>query len=541
MRSLVLPTLAFALATASEVPGTYHENATDYATALRAHLLNGYDKHVPPKSNRSAYGTSGGFTNTGTDVRMQIKFFKVQTVDAHEGSMKIKVWLRMYWEDRRLSWDPSDYGGLEYTQFWADISPGSSSYEIWLPDVQPYNSMSAIASTLDPTYLKVDYRGDIFYSRPGTLEVMCKFSGLSRFPYDRLKCPMDWGGWGMSGMQQGIVLHDGGYVNGYENEFAAGASYQEHTITDISVRVRAGTYDASFGAEPWPIVSYVVTLQRAHLFYTLVIILPTMLITLLSFAVFWSDPSAADSLGYGVNIIVVSVLMQVVVITYLPVCGEILWIDLFLIINVMFCVISLAESIFTMMLTYNDGSRLLFTCLAPVELKRRVLKSLRKEAEDGGPPPSSPEGQQPSGEATPSFKRLMRSRSAKTTAQIDANIAIDESVAGLLYRKMADERGVTAEAESAAGGLSAASVLAKQLAEERHDDGDTTARMRRASAAANISLSLGPEGQGQGSAHGVAAAAAAARPSRSATPMESEDLHKLAFYESLFFVADENM
>ena len=68
---------------------------------------------------------------------MQVKFFKIQSLDAHEGSLKIKIWLRLYWQDKRLAWNKDDYGGLEDTQFWADPSPGSSGSEIWMPDVQP--------------------------------------------------------------------------------------------------------------------------------------------------------------------------------------------------------------------------------------------------------------------------------------------------------------------------------------------------------------------------------------------------------------------
>ena len=71
--------------------------------------------------------------------------------------------------------------------------------------------MHGIVHTLEPAYAMVSHTGRVFLSRPGSLEVMCKFSGLVAFPFDQLKCSMEFGGWGFSGGQQGIELYNGGY------------------------------------------------------------------------------------------------------------------------------------------------------------------------------------------------------------------------------------------------------------------------------------------------------------------------------------------
>jgi hypothetical protein len=43
-----------------------------------------------------------------------------------------------------------------------------------------------------------------------------------------------------------------------------------------------------------------------------------LLVTLLSFAVFWSDTASSDALSYGVTIIVVNLLLNVVLVGALP-------------------------------------------------------------------------------------------------------------------------------------------------------------------------------------------------------------------------------
>ena len=58
------------------------------------------------------------------------------------------------------------------------------------------------------------------------------------------------------------------------------------------------------------------------------------------------------------------VLSNVVLVEILPVCGELLWVDLFAIVNTVFCCISLFQSAFSIMLEGYDGDHLVYTFLA---------------------------------------------------------------------------------------------------------------------------------------------------------------------------------
>ena len=122
---------------------------TPESTALRAALMSGYDKHVPASSNRSALHNVD-YSQAGTDIEMQLRFFKVESVRPSHGDMRLKIWMRCYWQDDRLRWDPAAYNGLEYTMFWVDPTPTGSSSEIWVPDIQPYNAIHGTVSTLEP-------------------------------------------------------------------------------------------------------------------------------------------------------------------------------------------------------------------------------------------------------------------------------------------------------------------------------------------------------------------------------------------------------
>ena len=72
---------------------------TAWASKLRDDLIgddSGYDKVVPPRSDGRSAGDGGWFADefsaAGTVVGLQIRFFKVESVKASEGAMRLKVW-----------------------------------------------------------------------------------------------------------------------------------------------------------------------------------------------------------------------------------------------------------------------------------------------------------------------------------------------------------------------------------------------------------------------------------------------------------------
>ena len=73
-----------------QMSGSYAKSFSHHATALRGHLLSGYDKSVPPPSDRT-----NDYSRAGVDVAMQLRFFKVESVMAANGRMTLKVWMRL--------------------------------------------------------------------------------------------------------------------------------------------------------------------------------------------------------------------------------------------------------------------------------------------------------------------------------------------------------------------------------------------------------------------------------------------------------------
>lgn len=71
---------------------------------LRAHILNQgskIDSIVPPPQD---------VDGVGLPVKMQIRVFKIISVDMPTATMRLQVWRRMKWKDTRLAWNETEFG-----------------------------------------------------------------------------------------------------------------------------------------------------------------------------------------------------------------------------------------------------------------------------------------------------------------------------------------------------------------------------------------------------------------------------------------------
>lgn len=208
---------------------TYSPAFTAQSTNLRAHLLgNGYDSRVAPTSLREP-GKSNVTSLAGTDVSVNLRVFRLDTVSLADGVLNLRVWMRLAWTDLRLAWDPDDFGGLRQVYFVAADVAAVEGGEIWTPDVSAWNAQTGIAQTLESSLALVSHTGEVYWSRPGSLVALCKFSDIISFPFDRPSCTVEIGGYMLSGAYQGLTAGTADFTPDGALELAAGTSYAECT------------------------------------------------------------------------------------------------------------------------------------------------------------------------------------------------------------------------------------------------------------------------------------------------------------------------
>lgn len=147
----------------------------------------------------------------------------------------------MWWTDLRLSWDPAQYGGITELSFFAAGYALPEETDIWVPDVQPFSSVEGLSSQFDASMAVVNSEGRVWWSRPGNLHLMCRFSGLVAFPYDTFSCPLEVGGWANSGRVQGLSSADTsvtsrpGCADYDHSEESSQPSYQEVKLAPLAL------------------------------------------------------------------------------------------------------------------------------------------------------------------------------------------------------------------------------------------------------------------------------------------------------------------
>eukprot|EP00964_Phaeocystis_antarctica_P082235 scaffold51563_cov63-Phaeocystis_antarctica.AAC.2 len=121
---------------------------------------------------------------------------------------------------------------------------------------------------------------------------------------------------------------------------ATAPSYQEF---QLAPRVECLKYTRIYPCcadEPWTQLWIVFHIQRSYNYYILLIEMPSIVITVLSFGQFWMDASAIGSrLGFGATMFLTSYVLLSVSEDSLPRCGELLWINYLNVLTLTFCVL----------------------------------------------------------------------------------------------------------------------------------------------------------------------------------------------------------
>ena len=317
----------------------------DDEARLRADILTSLDPAVAPS------GT--------TQVALQFKLFKILKVDMPQGQVTIKAWRRLTWRDTRLAWDPTKYNGLTSSTFFPrGLHAGTSDVldsRMWVPDLYLYNSITPLDQGFGSAGAAyIDSDGSVFYSVPGIIDASCRFTGLVNFPYDKLSCPLEFGSWAYGDMVMNLsYFENGGAQLAWEE--SGGASYQEYKLTDLPACTRTTATYPCCPNESWSTLNVRVYLSRPAFYYHLMVETPGWVLTLLSCAVFWLDTArCGERIGYGVTLLLAIEVSKVVIQELLPICGELLWVELFLKVNWAFCVLALLETLLVSHLAFTE-------------------------------------------------------------------------------------------------------------------------------------------------------------------------------------------
>ncbi|CAI2311722.1 unnamed protein product [Caenorhabditis sp. 36 PRJEB53466] len=252
-------------------------------------------------------------TSPNKPLTIKLKLRLSQIIDVHEIDqiMTCSVWLKQTWIDRKLSWDPVNYGGVNVLYV---------PYEmIWVPDIVLYNNADSNYNITISTKATLHFTGEVTWEPPAIFKSMCQID-VRWFPFDEQQCHLKFGSWTFSENLLSVELNEPNLR--FEEEIDEKGIVDNVTVADdgidlsdyypsvewdIMSRVakrRAKNYPSCCPQSAYIDVTYYLQLRRKPLFYTVNLVFPCVGISFLTILVFYLPSDSGEKVTLCISILV---------------------------------------------------------------------------------------------------------------------------------------------------------------------------------------------------------------------------------------------
>ncbi|CAJ0573852.1 unnamed protein product, partial [Mesorhabditis spiculigera] len=252
---------------------------------LLERLFNGYNQLVRPVRNQSEI----------VEVRFSLALVLLINVDEKNQVMQTNVWPTMRWSDYQLRWDPRDYGGVSTIH----VPP----QKVWLPDIVLFNNADGNYLVSFLSNVVVEHTGEMLWVPPAVFFSSCTID-VEYFPFDEQVCTMLFGSWTFG--KDEVQLN---YLQGKQqvelNEYSTSGIWDLIDVPGILQNGRSR-------------ISYQIKIRRKTLFYTVILIMPTVLMAFLSMMVFYLPAEASEKITLAISILLALVVFLLLISKILP-------------------------------------------------------------------------------------------------------------------------------------------------------------------------------------------------------------------------------
>ncbi|TSL75327.1 Neuronal acetylcholine receptor subunit beta-4 [Bagarius yarrelli] len=187
------------------------------------------------------------------------------------------------WNDYRLSWDPSEYDGIDKLRI--------PSRHIWLPDIVLYNNADGTYEVTVFTNAIVLFNGSIAWLPPAIYKSACKIE-VKHFPFDQQNCTLKFRSWTYDHTEIDLVLKS--EVASMDDFTPSG----EWDILALPGRRTVNPQDPTYVD-----LTYDFIIKRKPLFYTINLIIPCVLITSLAILVFYLPSDCGEKMTLCISVL----------------------------------------------------------------------------------------------------------------------------------------------------------------------------------------------------------------------------------------------
>ena len=245
-------------------------------------------------------------SNDPVDLNLGIALRSFTEINQIDGTLSINVWLRHWWYDEYLSWNPNDWNNITSIVLYTDSGMGES---IWVPDIYLYNTAENPLSELNYGRVKIYNDGYILWSRPGMIRSTCSFD-LTNFPYDEQQCSLKFGSWSYHGNEVNLNPGD------TPVDISELQQNQEWDLVNYSFEKNIKYYTCC--PDPYPDVTFNITLRRRPGYYNTNILLPAFATASLMILSFVVPSESGERIGFVTTVMLSIIVFLLILSENLP-------------------------------------------------------------------------------------------------------------------------------------------------------------------------------------------------------------------------------
>lgn len=250
----------------------------------------GYNKLIRPVANNSDTLT----------VKLGLRLSQLIDVDEKNQIMTTNVWLTQEWRDYKLRWNKAEYGNVDRLYV--------PSTDIWLPDVVLYNNADGNYEVTLMTKATLFHDGRVKWEPPAIYKSSCLIE-VKFFPFDKQNCTLKFGSWTYDGNQVDLqhIWTDLIPGKGQLDELHYGIDTKhfynstEWDLLAVSAKKHEKYYTCC--SEPYPDITFYITIRRKTLFHTVNLIIPCVAISFLTVLVFYLPSDSGEKIALCISIL----------------------------------------------------------------------------------------------------------------------------------------------------------------------------------------------------------------------------------------------
>ncbi|CAF3973801.1 unnamed protein product [Rotaria sp. Silwood2] len=276
----------------------YEINGNVEAKLLLHELMKDYNKYVLPVPS----------VNHIVNVSLGLKLSQLSDIDERNQIMTTNVWLEHEWTDYKLTWDPSQYGGIEVVEI--------PSSDIWVPDVVLYNNADGTYEVNTITKAHVHWNGTIKWNPPVIYKSYCAIN-IQYYPFDEQKCTLKFGTWSHNGNLVDLNHKSGQIVADIGVDLTDYYPSIEWDILAATAVRHVVLYDCCKD-DPYYDVTFTIVIRRKPLFYMVNLVIPCVNIAFLTILVFCLPSDCGEKLTLSISIFVALQVFYLLLIDLIP-------------------------------------------------------------------------------------------------------------------------------------------------------------------------------------------------------------------------------